>query len=61
MNKKLKSGIEVDAGEYYTLLEWKDNNMEEFMNWCNYNFLTYSINDLSLKDYQQLLNYIQYL
>lgn len=57
MKKKLKSGIEVDAGQYYTLLEWKDNNITEFMSWCDYNFISYSINEMNEENYKQLLHY----
>ena len=55
--KKLRSGIEVDANEYYALLEWKDSNMKEFIVWCDCNYLSYSINDLTYPIYQQLIHY----
>ncbi len=60
MKKQLKSGVIVDAAEYYELLEWKDTNSLLFKVFLRDNHLdnnptNYSINNLNLDFYNKLL------
>jgi hypothetical protein len=55
--KTLRSGITVDADKYYKLLEWKDSNIAVFGFWCAALGVNMSINDLSLENYNALLQF----
>ncbi len=56
--KELKSGIKVDASKYYKLLEWKDTHWRAFEMFLDTNNIgTYSINNFSLSQYNELLKY----
>ena len=56
--KELKSGLLVRAEEYYRLLDWKDLNQEKFESFIkSYNIHTFSINELSLDNYNKLLKF----
>ena len=55
--KQLKSGILVNAETYYKLLDWKDNNPKKFDFWVISYRVTHSINDLSLENYNALLDF----
>lgn len=58
MKKELLSGIEVDAQQYYKLLEWKDQNMSLFLWWCKENNYHYaSINVMTQDEYNKLIKY----
>lgn len=55
--RTLKSGIVVDADQYYKLLEWKDANTKKFMFFCESYFCSYSINEMSIQSYNALLQF----
>lgn len=43
--KTLRSGLIVLDELYYKILEWKDANMVEFLEYCELNWLPTSVND----------------
>lgn len=55
--KTLQSGLVVDEEQYYKLLEWKDNNMHEYITFCTNNACSYSINKMNKEQYDTLLKF----
>jgi len=54
--KILESGIEVEADEYYKLLEWRDNNRDKFRAFLEeYGLTNESINLYNKQQYSWLL------
>lgn len=60
MLKQLTSGILIEDKIYYELLEWKDKHINLFKAYCNKMNYPTSINNMSLKQINDILKYSQY-
>lgn len=55
--KTLASGLIVNTEQYYKLLEWKDNDIHRFINYCIVMNYPYSINRMTKEQYNDLLKF----